>query len=200
MKDSKSNDRPRILHTITDLDRMRTHVPAGNEPWTANYNAMAADPRSSATYVMAGPFTYFTRDHTGDQTHLSAIIEDGRAAIQLALRWYITNETSFAFSFGHSSSSSTLSSGAASLLITSFPPTLSALASMMNYYSFQGRERLALHASGSSLKSQHLHVTMSTASGVLKFSMRSYHPFSLVFIEAHCFASSNGLDMEEEQA
>jgi hypothetical protein len=58
---------------------------------------MAADPRSSATYVMAGPFTYFTRDHSGDQTHLSAIIEDGRAAIQLALRWYITNETSFAF-------------------------------------------------------------------------------------------------------
>jgi hypothetical protein len=49
------------------------------------------------TYAMAGPFTYFTRDHTGDQTHLSAIIEDGRAAIQLALRWYITSETSFAF-------------------------------------------------------------------------------------------------------
>jgi hypothetical protein len=97
MQDSKSNDRPRVLHTLTDLERMRTNVFAGNEPWTANYNAMAADPRSAATYVMAGPFTYFTRDHTGDQTHLSAIIEDGRAAIQLALRWYITNETSFAF-------------------------------------------------------------------------------------------------------
>jgi hypothetical protein len=48
MQDSKSNDRPRILHTLTDLERMRTNVLAGNEPWTANYNAMTADPRSSA--------------------------------------------------------------------------------------------------------------------------------------------------------
>jgi hypothetical protein len=76
---------------------MRTNVLAGNQPWTASYNNMSADPRSSATYVMAGPFTYFTRDHSGDQTNLLAIIEDGRAAINLALRWYITNETAFAF-------------------------------------------------------------------------------------------------------
>ena len=69
---------------------MSTNVAAGLTPWITAYNDMAATSQGSVSYVMQGPKTFFTRDYSGDQTNLAAIISDGRAAINLALRWYIT--------------------------------------------------------------------------------------------------------------
>jgi hypothetical protein len=75
---------------------MRTKVTLRQEPWAGAYQNLSADPRSTPSYVLKGPFTFFTRDHSGDQTHLSAIISDGRAAINLALRYYIERNETFA--------------------------------------------------------------------------------------------------------
>ena len=84
-----------MLHTTADLNQKRTNVVAGLDPWTTAYNDMAATSQGSATYVMKGPKTFFTRDHSGDQTNLAAITSDGRAAINLALRYYISGSETY---------------------------------------------------------------------------------------------------------
>jgi hypothetical protein len=75
---------------------MRTNVGLGLDPWTATYNQMSATSQGSAAYVMKGPKIFFTRDHSGDQTNLASIISDGRAAINLALRYYISGNETYA--------------------------------------------------------------------------------------------------------
>ena len=45
---------------------------------------------------MKGPTTYFERNNTGSQYGLAQIISDGRAAINLALRYYIENNETYA--------------------------------------------------------------------------------------------------------
>lgn len=85
-----------MLHTHTDLLRMRSNVAISSEPWTSDYNALRDDSLSSLTRSMSGPLPYFERNQTGSQTGLAQIIADGRAAINLALMYFITQDTDYA--------------------------------------------------------------------------------------------------------
>ena len=40
---------PGIVMSMADLDNMRDHVRAGDEPWNTAFNAFASDPQSSKT-------------------------------------------------------------------------------------------------------------------------------------------------------
>src|SRR5688500_5865060 len=44
---------PGGLHNQADLDRMRTQVAAGAQPWLAGWNALIADPNAQSTYTPA---------------------------------------------------------------------------------------------------------------------------------------------------
>lgn len=82
---------PGIVHTLGDLERMRTNVLAGNHPWFMGYTNMRADFHSSATYPMAGPQTTIYRDAiTG--TLPNDFQDDCGAAYQNALLWYLTGD------------------------------------------------------------------------------------------------------------
>lgn len=76
----------RILHTHADLLRMQTMVASQTDPWYSAYVNFSANSLASSSYIMQGPLTYFTRNHSGAQDGLSNIISDGRAAVNLALR------------------------------------------------------------------------------------------------------------------
>lgn len=86
---------PGIVHTIVDLERMRTNVLATNNPWFMGYTNLLADPHSSAAYAMAGPAPTIFRDAIVP-TLPTAFQDDCGAAYQNALLWYLTGEPAHA--------------------------------------------------------------------------------------------------------
>ncbi|CZR65586.1 uncharacterized protein PAC_15486 [Phialocephala subalpina] len=87
---------PGVLHTHEDLLRMRTNVASKLDPWYSTYQLFAEDSHSLLTYQMEGPLTWFERDHSGAVYGLNQIIQDGRAAINLALQYIITQNEAYA--------------------------------------------------------------------------------------------------------
>lgn len=82
---------PGIVHTIADLERMRTNVLATNNPWFMGYTNMLAEAHSSAAYAIAGPQTTIYRDAiTGARPF--DFEDDCGAAYQNALLWYLTGD------------------------------------------------------------------------------------------------------------
>jgi hypothetical protein len=79
---------PGVMHTFADLDRMKTNVLAGNNPWFMGYTNMLADSHSSSTYAIQGPQTTIVRDTTTP----SQWENDCGAAYQNALLWYLTGD------------------------------------------------------------------------------------------------------------
>lgn len=82
---------PGCLQTKSDLDRMRTNVAAGTQPWLKGYNILAADPFSSISYVMNGPFANVDRGTSN--ANLIQFQNDCNAAYQQAIMWSITSNT-----------------------------------------------------------------------------------------------------------
>ncbi|KUO05535.1 alginate lyase family protein [Streptomyces caeruleatus] len=86
---------PGVLHSRADLDRMRSKVAAGAEPWLSGYNVFRSDRFSSSSYVMAGGRATVTRDPAGSPGN-TELWYDCNAAYQNALMWYITRDTAHA--------------------------------------------------------------------------------------------------------
>ena len=82
---------PGVMHTIADLERMRTNVLAANYPWFMGYTNMLADPHSSSAYPMEGPVNTIYRDAI-TSTLPTAFQDDCGAAYQNALLWYLTGD------------------------------------------------------------------------------------------------------------
>ena len=100
---------PGIVMSMADLDNMRDHVRAGDEPWNTAFNAFASDPQSSTSppiyyqqgndiFVnILGPWAttvngvYYSNpsDYVGTRANT-----DSQTAFMQAIMWYITgNET-----------------------------------------------------------------------------------------------------------
>ncbi|MFD3503250.1 alginate lyase family protein [Streptomyces sp. NPDC058678] len=86
---------PGVLHSRADLDRIRTKVAAGTEPWLSGYNAFAADFFSRSSYVVAGGRATVTRGSDTEDGN-TELWYDCNAAYQNALMWYITGDTAHA--------------------------------------------------------------------------------------------------------
>jgi fibronectin type 3 domain-containing protein len=80
---------PGVMHSFADLERMRTNVLAGNQPWYMGYTNMLADSHSSSAYAMEGPLPTITRDAVHPVLP-TAFQDDCGAAYQNALLWYLT--------------------------------------------------------------------------------------------------------------
>ncbi|MFD5163140.1 hypothetical protein ACFWMJ_34655 [Streptomyces hawaiiensis] len=86
---------PGVLHSRADLDRMRSKVAAGAEPWLSGYNTFKADFFSRSTYTMAGGRATVTRG-TAPEAGNTELWYDCNAAYQNAVMWYITRDTAHA--------------------------------------------------------------------------------------------------------
>ncbi|MEV0399605.1 alginate lyase family protein [Actinoallomurus sp. NPDC050550] len=86
---------PGVLHNLTDLQRIRTNVKNGVEPWLSGWNAFKSDAYSQSTYAKAGPYTTVSRGTEG-YTGWDALWMDANAAYQNAIMWYVTLDTTHA--------------------------------------------------------------------------------------------------------
>ncbi len=84
---------PGLLHSQTDLRRMREKVNAAAEPWASGFAKFKSDPASQADYRMRGP-----REEIGraPSVNNSQFDQDANAAYQCALMWAITGDQAYA--------------------------------------------------------------------------------------------------------
>lgn len=79
---------PGGLHTLVDLDRMKTNVAAGNHPWIDDWNKLVTDPKAQYTYKASARANLgFSRQRADADAH---------AAYLNTLRWYISGDTNYA--------------------------------------------------------------------------------------------------------
>ena len=89
---------PGLLHTTEDLERIKSMVSVGKQPWYKAFESFAADPHSSLSYTMGGPDAVVTRDVNAGKTNAGVghLAHDSVAALQLALMYFITEQESYA--------------------------------------------------------------------------------------------------------
>ena len=76
---------PGGLHTLADLERMRTNVVAGNHPWIDDWQQLLCDPQSQSNWKPAAQANLGVSRQRADL--------DAHAAYLNALRWYISGDT-----------------------------------------------------------------------------------------------------------
>ena len=79
---------PGGLHTLADLERMRTNVLAGNHPWIDDWQRLLQDPQAQSNWKPVVKDNAHTSRQRADL--------DAHAAYLNALRWYISGDTNHA--------------------------------------------------------------------------------------------------------
>src|SRR5438477_13202378 len=79
---------PGGLHTLADLDRMKTNVLAGNHPWIDDWDLLITDGYAQSNYS-----THATAEFNANRQNADA---DAHAAYLNSLRWYVSGDVNFA--------------------------------------------------------------------------------------------------------
>ena len=87
---------PGALHTTQDFARINTHLANNDEPWNTTYTLLTTSPYAQSTYLPTPQETVYRGANGVNPENYSHLYKDAAAAYQLALRWKITNETSYA--------------------------------------------------------------------------------------------------------
>ena len=87
---------PGALHTTQDFVRINTHLANSDEPWNTTYTLLTTSPYGQSTYLPTPQETVYRGANGINPENYSHLYKDAAAAYQLALRWKITNETSYA--------------------------------------------------------------------------------------------------------
>ncbi|TIA59075.1 chondroitin AC/alginate lyase [Aureobasidium pullulans] len=85
---------PGALHTAEDIARAKYHVTAGDEPWSTAFELLTQNGRSHSTWKPSA-HEYIIRG-SGYAENYGSAYNDAAAAYQLALRWLITGDDTFA--------------------------------------------------------------------------------------------------------
>ena len=75
---------PGLLHTQTDLARMKARVAQGAEPWKSGFERLRSHPQSQSDWRLRGPFRSVSRGPRGS-LHINEMDQDANAAYQNAL-------------------------------------------------------------------------------------------------------------------
>jgi hypothetical protein len=86
---------PGILHSQADLDRIKSRVAAGVEPWKSAYAAFSRSPFAQSDYKLRGPFENLIRDPQ-KSVGKAEMEADADAAYQNAIMWVITGDEAHA--------------------------------------------------------------------------------------------------------
>jgi fibronectin type 3 domain-containing protein len=84
---------PGALHTQADFDRMKAKIAANAEPWISDYNILVNSPWAQ-TWWPAYDVDYIVRGSSGNNYTRSQ--QDAQAIYELALRWKLTGDASYA--------------------------------------------------------------------------------------------------------
>jgi len=86
---------PGVLHSRADLDRMKTMVARGTQPWHSAFECLQRHTQSQSDWRLRGPFPSVSRGPR-DSRHISEMDQDANAAYQNALMWSITSKEAHA--------------------------------------------------------------------------------------------------------
>jgi hypothetical protein len=86
---------PGLLHDRASLERIRTNVRAGNEPWKTAFERLKSYSQASADYRMKGPFEQVSRDPLKG-LHKAEVDDDCNAVYYNALMWVATGDSAHA--------------------------------------------------------------------------------------------------------
>ncbi|KAJ5573114.1 hypothetical protein VI817_007937 [Penicillium citrinum] len=87
---------PGALHTTQDFERINTHVADANEPWNSTWTLLTNSPYAQSSYQPSPQETVYRGANGVDPENYQNLYRDAAAAYQLALRWKISNDTTFA--------------------------------------------------------------------------------------------------------
>ncbi|KXX71294.1 PA14 domain-containing protein [Flammeovirga sp. SJP92] len=87
---------PGLSHKKSDLERMKSQVLAGIEPWKSSYADLTQKTDASFNYNVQGPTQNGNEAHYFDESSLGPIQKDGQAAYYNALMWYVTEDIRYA--------------------------------------------------------------------------------------------------------
>src|ERR1039458_6339678 len=79
---------PGGLHTVGDLNRMKTNVLAGNHPWIDDWNKLITDSQAQSNVSIHATVDFNTSRQNADA--------DAHAAYLNTIRWYISGDANFA--------------------------------------------------------------------------------------------------------
>jgi autotransporter-associated beta strand protein len=89
---------PGLLHTQTDLDRMKAKVAADAQPWKSSWDILVANSHASLTRAYTSPvpaIVYRGFDGTHPENYAS-LFRDAASAYTTALRWQISGDPAYA--------------------------------------------------------------------------------------------------------
>ena len=87
---------PGALHTAQDFARINTHVKNADEPWNTTWTLLTASSYSQSTYQPNPQETVYRGYNGVNSENYQYLYRDAAAAYQLAIRWKISNDTSYA--------------------------------------------------------------------------------------------------------
>ncbi|KAJ5980411.1 hypothetical protein N7481_007709 [Penicillium waksmanii] len=87
---------PGALHTTQDFERINTHVANGDEPWNTTWTLLTTSKFAQSSYLPSPKVTVYRGANGVDTENYPSLYRDTAAAYQLAIRWKVTNNTSYA--------------------------------------------------------------------------------------------------------
>lgn len=87
---------PGALHTASDFERIQKHVANQDEPWNTTWTLLTTSGYAQSTYQPNPKETVYRGDNGVDGQNYPSLYKDTAAAYQLAVRWKISDDTSYA--------------------------------------------------------------------------------------------------------
>ncbi|KAJ5284981.1 hypothetical protein N7524_000287 [Penicillium chrysogenum] len=87
---------PGALHTAEDFERIKNHVVKSDEPWNTTWTLLTASPYAQSSYQPSPKKTVYRGNNGVDGENYPSLYKDTAAAYQLAVRWRISDDKSYA--------------------------------------------------------------------------------------------------------
>ncbi|KAJ5465744.1 hypothetical protein N7530_009531 [Penicillium desertorum] len=87
---------PGALHTAEDFERIKNHVVKSDEPWNTTWTLLTASPYAQSSYQPNPKETVYRGNNGVDGENYPSLYKDTAAAYQLAVRWKISDDKSYA--------------------------------------------------------------------------------------------------------
>lgn len=87
---------PGALHTAQDFERINTHVANADEPWNTTWTLLTESSYAQSSYQPRQQETVYRGANGVNAENYPNLYHDAAAAYQLAIRWRISNDTSYA--------------------------------------------------------------------------------------------------------
>ncbi|KAJ5174276.1 uncharacterized protein N7482_000153 [Penicillium canariense] len=161
---------PGALHTTKDLVRIKSHVVNEDEPWSTTWTLLTSSSFARAAYVPTPQKTVYRGYNGVNAENYQYLYRDAAAAYQLALRWLISGDTSYA--------------DAAVNILSSWAVTLTAISGTSDRYLASGLYGYQM-ANAAELMRSYSGWASSNKTATTKMLTNIFAPMNTVFLEDH---------------